>query len=40
MLVALQVVSLSLEGFNESQQLPVMGFILSLCQNHLSREKG
>ncbi len=40
MLVALQVMSPSLEGFNNGQQLAVVGLIPSLCRNHLSREKG
>ncbi len=38
MLVALQVVSPSLEGFNNGQQLAVMGLIPSFCRNHLSGE--
>ena len=29
-----------LENFNNRQQLTVMGLITSLCQNHLSGEKG
>ncbi len=39
MFAAFQIISPSLEGFNNSQQLPIVGLILSLCQNHLSREK-
>ncbi len=40
MLAALQVMSPSLEDFNNGQQLAVMGLIPSLCRNHLSREIG
>ncbi len=40
MLAALQVVLLSLEGFNNGQQLAVVGFIPGLCRNHFSGEKG
>ncbi len=40
MLAALQVVSSGLEDFNDGQQLAVIGLILGLCWNHLSREKG
>ncbi len=40
MLAALQVVSQGLEGFNDGQQLAVMGFVLGLCRNHLFGEKG
>ncbi len=40
MLAALQVVLLSFEGLNDSQQLAVVGLIPSLCRNHLSGEKG
>ncbi len=40
MLAALQVVSASLEGFNDGQQLVVVGLIPSLCRNHLPGEKG
>ncbi len=40
MLIALQVVSPSLERFNDCQQLTVIGLIPSLCRNHLSRKKG
>ncbi len=39
MLTALQVVSPSLEGFNDGQQLAVVDLISGLCQNHLSRKK-
>ncbi len=39
MLAAFQVVFPSLEGFNDGQQLAVVGLILSLCRNHLSGEK-
>ncbi len=40
MLVALQIMSPGLEGFNDGQQLAVIGLIPSLCQNHLSGKKG
>ncbi len=40
MLVALQVMSPSLESFNDGQQLAVVDLKLSLCQKHLSWEKG
>ncbi len=40
MLAVLQVVSPSLESFNNCQQLFVVGFIPSLYRNHLSREQG
>ncbi len=39
-LVALQVMSPGLEGFNDGQQLAVVGLIPSLCRNHLPGEKG
>ncbi len=39
-LTTLQVLSPSLERFNDCQQLTVVGLILSLCRNHLSGEKG
>ncbi len=32
--------SLSLESFNNCQQLAIVDLILSLCQNYLSGEKG
>ncbi len=38
--VAFQVVAPSLRGFNNSQELLVMGFVPSLSGDHLSREKG
>ncbi len=38
MLAALQVISLGFEGFNNGQQLAVMGLIPNLCQNHLFGE--
>ncbi len=37
---ALQVVAPSLKGFNDSQELLIVGFVLSLSGDHLSREKG
>ncbi len=40
MLAALQVMSPSLEGFKDCQQLPVVGLISSLCRNYLSGKKG
>ncbi len=40
MLAALQVMSPGLEGFNDGQELAVVGLIPSLCWNHLSGEKG
>ncbi len=39
MLAALQVVSPSLKGFNDCQQLVVVGLIPSFYQNHFSGEK-
>ncbi len=39
MLAALQVVSPSLEGFNDGQQLAVVGLIPSFYRNHLSEKK-
>ncbi len=39
LLTTLQVVSPSLEGFNNCQQLLVVGLISSLYRNHLSGEK-
>ncbi len=38
-LAALQVVFLSLKGFNNGQQLAVLGLIPSLYRNHLTGEK-
>ncbi len=40
MLAALQVMSPSLEDFNNCQQLAIVGLISSFCWNHLSGEKG
>ncbi len=37
---AFQVVALSLKGFNDSQELMIVGFVPSLSGDHLSREKG
>ncbi len=37
---ALQVVAPSLKGFNDSQELLIVGFVPSLNGDHLSREKG
>ncbi len=37
---ALQVVAPSLKGFNNSQELLIVGFVPSLSGDHLSREKG
>ncbi len=38
--VAFQVVALSLKGFNNSQELLIVGFVPSLSRDHLLREKG
>ncbi len=38
--VALQVVAPSLKGFNNSQELLIVGFVPSLSKDHLSRENG
>ena len=40
MLASLQIVFLSLERFNNCQQLTIVGLISSLCWNHLSGKKG
>ncbi len=37
---ALQVVAPSLKGFNDSQELLIVGFVSSLSGDHLSRKKG
>ena len=37
---ALQVVALSFKEFNYGQHFLIMGFIMSLYQNHIPREKG
>ncbi len=37
---ALQVVAPSLKGFNDSQELLIVGFVPSLSGDHLSRKKG
>ncbi len=37
---AFQVVAPSLKGFNDSQELLIVGFIPSLSGDHFSREKG
>ncbi len=37
---ALQVVALSLKGFNDSQELLIVSFVPSLSGDHLSKEKG
>ncbi len=36
---AFQVVAPSLKGFNDSQELLIVSFVLSLSGDHLSREK-
>ncbi len=38
--VAFQVVAPGLKGFNDSQELLIVGFVPSLSGDHLSREKG
>ncbi len=37
---AFQIVTPSLKGFNDSQELLVVGFVPSLSGDHFSREKG
>ncbi len=37
---SLQVVTPSLKGFNDSQELLIVGFVPSLSGDHLLREKG
>ncbi len=37
---AFQVVTPSLQGFNNSEKLLIVGFVLSLSKDHFLREKG
>ena len=38
-LATFQIVTLCLEGFDDSQKLAVVGLISSLCKNHFSRKE-